>query len=67
LLFNYDIRNVQENQLGLKFNGPHQFLVYADNVNLLEITNAIKKNAEALIDISKVARLKKTQRKLSAC
>jgi hypothetical protein len=35
LLFNYDIKKIQENQLGLKFNGPHQFLVCADDVNLL--------------------------------
>jgi hypothetical protein len=26
---------VKENQLGLKLNGTHQFLIYADHVNLL--------------------------------
>jgi hypothetical protein len=34
-LFLYDIRKVQENQVGLKLNGTHQNLAYADDVNLL--------------------------------
>jgi hypothetical protein len=46
---------VQENQVGLKLNGTHQFLAYADDVNLLEDNiDTIKTNTEILIDASKV-------------
>jgi hypothetical protein len=45
---------VQENQVGLKWNGTHQLLAYADDVNLLgDNIDAIKKSAETLNDASK--------------
>jgi hypothetical protein len=58
LLFNfaleYAIRKVQENQVGLKLNGTHQPLAYADDVNLLrDNIDTINKNTETLIDTSK--------------
>ena len=58
LLFNfalmYAIRRVQVNQDGLKLNGTHQLLVYADDVNILGgSVRAIKEKEEALIVASK--------------
>jgi hypothetical protein len=43
---------VQENQAVQKMNGPHQFLAYADDVNLLgDNIDTIKKNTKkTLID-----------------
>jgi hypothetical protein len=50
----YAIRKVEKNQVGLKLNGTHQLLAYADAVNLLgNNIDAIKKNTETLIDASK--------------
>jgi hypothetical protein len=57
LLFNfslqYAIRTVQENQVGLKLSGAHQFLAYADDVNLLgDNIGTINKNTETVINAS---------------
>ena len=53
LLFNfslgYAIRRVQASQEGLKLNGTHQFLDYADDVTILGGNiHTIRKNTEAL-------------------
>jgi hypothetical protein len=48
------IRGVQVNQDGLKLNVTHQFLVYADDVNILGGSiHTVNENAEALVDASK--------------
>ena len=54
LLFNfaleYTIKRVQVIQDGLKLNGTHQLLVYADDVTILEgSVHTIKENAEASV------------------
>ena len=52
MLFNYAleyaIRRVQVNQNGLKLNGTHQLMTYADDVNIFGgSVHTVKKNAEA--------------------
>ena len=54
ILFNfpleYAIRRVQVNQDGLKLNGTHQILAYADDVNILGGSiHTLQENAEALV------------------
>jgi hypothetical protein len=45
---------VQVNQDGLKLNGTHQLLAYADDINILgESVHAVKENTEALVAATK--------------
>jgi hypothetical protein len=58
LLFNltleYAIKRVQVNQDGLKLNGTHQLLAYADDVNTLGgSVHTVMENAEALVVATK--------------
>ena len=50
----YAIRRVQVNKEGLKLNGTHQLLAYADDVNILGGgIRTLKENAEALVAATK--------------
>ena len=58
LLFNFAlecaIRRVQVNKDGLKLNGTHQLLAYADDINILGGSiHMVKENAEALVVATK--------------
>ena len=58
LLFNFAlecaIKRVQVNQDGLKLNGTHQLLAYADEVNILGgSVHTVKESAEALLVATK--------------
>jgi hypothetical protein len=57
---------VQVNQDGLKLNGTHQLLVYADNVNIVGGSiRTVKENAEAFVVASKEIVLEVSANKLS--
>jgi hypothetical protein len=51
---------VQEKQVGLKFNGTHQLLAYADDVNLLE------DNIDTMKKTQKLSKPNVTKNKLKA-
>ena len=58
MLFNfaleYAIKRVQVNQDGLKLNGTHQLLAYADDVNIFGgSAHTVKENAESLLVATK--------------
>jgi hypothetical protein len=59
LLFNFaldcDIRKAQEKQMGLKLNGSHQLVAYADDVNLLgDNVETVKGNAQTLMVVRRL-------------
>jgi hypothetical protein len=50
----YAIRRVQVNLDGLKLNGTHQLLAYADDVHILGgSVHTVKKNAKVLVVAAK--------------
>jgi hypothetical protein len=54
VLLVYAIRRVQVNQDVLKWNGTHQLLSYANDVNILGVrVHTVKENAEALLVATK--------------
>jgi hypothetical protein len=62
LLFNfaleYGIRRIQVNQDGLKLNGTHHLVVYADDNILGRNVHTIEKNPEAMVVAGKEISLK---------
>jgi len=63
MLFNfaleYAIRSIQVNRDGLKLNGTHQLLAYADDINILAGSiHTVKENAEAVVAATREIGLK---------
>jgi hypothetical protein len=57
-----------KNQVGLKLNGAHQLLVYANNVDLLgDNIDTIKKNIKTLIEASNEVGLEVNTEKTMYC
>jgi hypothetical protein len=55
----YASRKVKENEVGLDFNGVHQLLFYADEVNsLTDSVNTIKQNSDTFLEASRDIGLK---------
>jgi hypothetical protein len=68
LTLGYATGKVQENQVGLKLNGTHQLLVYADDINLLRGNiDTITKITETLIDTGKEVGLDVNIEKTNLC
>jgi len=64
----YVIRRVQVNQDGLKRNGTHQLLAYADDVNIMGGgIHTLKENAEALVAATREIELEVSADKLTKC
>jgi len=72
MLFNfaleYAIRRVQVNQDGLKVNGTHQLLAYADDVNILGGSiHTLNENVEALVAATREIGLEVSADKTMSC